>query len=420
VNRGGVDDGVGQRPAGPDTGSRLSVRVVVVGASLAGIRTVQGLRRRGYAGEIVLVGNEPGATDGVASDRPPLSKAFLTDHAMAAPPLVDAEALRNLGVDLVHGHATDLDLDARKVVLHGGDSLPFDDLVVATGSTPRSLPGVEPRAGVHVLRTAADAAALRADCVERPPVVVVGGGFIGAEVAWSLGRLGCPVTLVEPLPALMVRGLGAELGAALTRRHAKAGTDLRTGVVVAGVDGTARVEAVRLTDGSRLAAPVVVLGLGTVPETGWLADSGLDLRDGVVCDERLAARGVDGVHAVGDVARWSHPRYGEDIRVEHWSNAVESAGVVAAGLTGTPAVHDSVPYVWSDQLGSRLQVYGRVRPQDEVRVVHGDLDGAFVALAGGKDRLHGVVGLGATRQALPYRKLLVGGAGWDEALAAAG
>jgi NADPH-dependent 2,4-dienoyl-CoA reductase/sulfur reductase-like enzyme len=239
-------------------------------------------------------------------------------------------------------------------------------------------------------------------------------------VAWSLGRLGCPVTLVEPLPALMVRGLGPELGAALTRRHAEAGTDLRTGVGVAGIDGTARVEAVRLTDGSRLAARVVVLGLGTVPETGWLADCGLDLRNGVVCDERLTARGVDGVHAVGDVARWSHPRYGEDIRVEHWSNAVESAGVVAAGLTSTPAVHDSVPYVWSDQLGSRLQVYGRVRPQDEVRVVHGDLNGSFVALTGAEGRLQAAVGLGATRQVLPFRKLLLAGAGWDEAVAAAG
>jgi 3-phenylpropionate/trans-cinnamate dioxygenase ferredoxin reductase subunit len=228
------------------------------------------------------------------------------------------------------------------------------------------------------------------------------------------------VTLVEPLPALMVRGLGPELGGALTRRHAAAGTDLRTGVGVAGLEGADRVEAVRLTDGTRLAAGVVVLGLGTVPETGWLEGSGLDLRDGVVCDERLAARGADGVHAVGDVVRWRHPRYGEDVRVEHWTNAVETARVVAADLTGTPTVHDAVPYVWSDQLGTRLQVHGRVRPQDEVRVVHGDLDGAFVALTGGEGRLQAAVGLGATRHVLRFRTLLQAGAGWDEALAAAG
>jgi 3-phenylpropionate/trans-cinnamate dioxygenase ferredoxin reductase subunit len=126
------------------------------------------------------------------------------------------------------------------------------------------------------------------------------------------------------------------------------------------------------------------------------------------------------VYAVGDVARWHHPRYGEEVRVEHWTNAVETAGVVAANLTGTPAVHDSVPYVWSDQLGTRLQVYGRVRPQDELRVVHGDLDGSFVALTGGDGLLQAAVGLGATRALLPYRKLLVAGAAWDEALAAAG
>jgi NADPH-dependent 2,4-dienoyl-CoA reductase/sulfur reductase-like enzyme len=396
------------------------VRIVVVGASLAGIRTVQALRRRGHDGEIVLVGNEPGTADGVASDRPPLSKEFLAEPATAAPPLVTAAALRDLGVEHVHARATDLDLDGRRVVLHGGEGVAFDALVVATGSTPRSLPGVEPRPGVHVLRTAADAGALRAASAGRPPVVVVGGGFIGAEVAWSLSRLGCPVTLVEPLPALMVRGLGVELGGTLTRRHAEAGIDVRTGIGVSGIEGTDRVEGVRLTDGSRLDAGVVVLGLGTVPDTGWLADSGLDLRDGVVCDERLAARGVDGVHAVGDVVRWWHPRYGEDVRVEHWSNAVETAGVVAANLTGTPAVHDSVPYVWSDQLGSRLQVYGRVRPQDEVRVVHGDLEGSFVALTGGEGRLQAAVGFGATRRLLPFRKLLVAGSAWEDALAAAG
>jgi 3-phenylpropionate/trans-cinnamate dioxygenase ferredoxin reductase subunit len=228
------------------------------------------------------------------------------------------------------------------------------------------------------------------------------------------------VTVVEPLPSLLMRGLGPELGATLTRRHAAAGIGLRLGAGVAAVEGTAPVEAVRLTDGTRIPADLVVLGLGTVPATGWLEDAGLDLRDGVVCDERLAARGTTGVYAVGDLARWHHPRYGEDVRVEHWTNAVETARVVAANLTGTPTEHDAVPYVWSDQLGARLQVYGRVRPQDEIRVVHGDLDGSFVAITGGDGRLQAAVGLGAARAMLPYRALLVSGASWQEALAAAG
>ena len=396
------------------------MRIVVVGASLAGVRTVEGLRRRGSDADVVLVGAEPGSADGVAADRPPLSKAFLADAAVEAKPLTDREQLGALGVELVTGRAVDLDLDRRRVGLHGGEQIAFDALVVATGSTPRTVPGLEPREGVWTLRTAADAAAIRGACPEGGRVVVVGGGFIGAEVAWTLRRSGRAVALVEPLPALMARGLGPELGAAFTRRHAAAGVELHMGAGVAALEGAERVTSVLLTDGTSLPADVVVLGLGTVPETGWLAGAGLDLRDGVVCDERLAAVGAEGVWAVGDVARWRHPRAGEDVRVEHWTNAAETAGVVTANLTGTPTVHDAVAYVWSDQLGARLQVFGRVRPGDELQVVVGELDGSFVALSGGDGQLRSVVGFGAAVKALlPYRRLLVAGAGWDEALAAA-
>ncbi|NEK58464.1 FAD-dependent oxidoreductase [Geodermatophilus sabuli] len=395
------------------------MRIVVVGASLAGVRTVQGLRRRGSDAEVVLVGDEPGTRDGVAADRPPLSKEVLADPSTAPTPLAGPGALADLDVRLVTARATDLDLGRRAVVLHGGEELPYDALVLATGSAPRALPGLGPRPGVHLLRTAADALAVRAAALPGRRVVVVGGGFIGTEVAWTLHAAGCPVTLVEPLPALLLRGLGPQLGAALTRRHVAAGVDVRLGVSVASVEGgDDRVTGVTLTDGSLLPADVVVLGLGTVPATDWLAGSGLDLRDGVVCDERLAARGARDVFAVGDLARWHHPRYGEDVRVEHWTNAVETAGVVAAGLTGTPTVHDAVPYVWSDQLGTRVQVVGRVRPSDEVRVVHGDLAGPFVALTGGDGRLSAAVGVGAARALLPYRKLLARGAAWDEAVGA--
>lgn len=396
----------------------MTRRVIVVGASLAGVRTVQALRRCGSSDEVVLVGAEPGTEEGVAADRPPLSKKFLADVAVTAPPLAAAADLAGLGVRLVHGHATDLDLDARQVVLHGGTAVPFDALVIATGSSPRTVPGLEPRAGVHVLRTAADAASIRAACRPGARVVVVGGGFIGAEVAWTLHTLGLPVAMVEPLSTLMVRGLGTHLGAAFTRRQAAAGIEQRMGVGVAGVEGEVRVEAVRLTDGSRLPADVVVLGVGTVPETSWLADSGLDLRDGVVCDQHLAAVGAEDVYAVGDVARWHHPRYGEDVRVEHWTNAVESATVVAANLTGTPTVHDGVPYVWTDQLGGKLQLFGRMRPQDELRVVEGDLDSEFVAVSGGDGMLQAAVGFGMVRPLLRFRKLLAAGTTWEEALGA--
>ena len=247
-----------------------NARIVVVGGSLAGVRTVQSLRRKGWEDEIVLVAGEPGAEDGIAVDRPPLSKEYLGDPDTAATPLTTAEELSGLGVRLVVGHARDLDLDGRRVILHGGEHVAFGRLVLATGSVPRTVPDLEPRPGVHVLRTARDAAAIRAAATAGSSVVVVGGGFIGAEVAWTLSRRGCRLTVVEPLPALLMRGLGPELGATLTRRHAAAGIDLRLGAGVAAVEGPDRVEAVRLTDGARVPADLVVLGLGTVPATAWL------------------------------------------------------------------------------------------------------------------------------------------------------
>lgn len=385
------------------------MRAVVVGASLAGVRTVQGLRRRGYQGEIVLVGHEPGSADGVAVDRPQLSKAFLADPDRVVAPLISRAELNALEVTLLTGRAADLDLERRRISLHGGGVLAFDQVIIATGSSPRSVPELEPRPGVFPLRTAADAAAVRAATGGGARVVVVGGGFIGTEVAGTLATLGRAVAVVEPLPALMMRGLGPQLAASFTRRIRAAGVDIYPGTGVAAIVGGAHVQGVQLTDGSLLPAEVVVLGLGTVPETGWLAGSGLDLRDGVRCDQHLAAAGADGVYAVGDVARWHHPRYAEDVRVEHWTNAVESAAVVAADVTGTPTVHKALPYVWTEQLGGRLQIIGQVRPQDEVRVIHGDLGGSFVALTGGADRFHGVVGFGAPKQLLPFRALLAAG-----------
>lgn len=394
-------------------------RIVVVGASLAGVHTVRALRARAYAGEIVLVGAEPGADDGIAVDRPALSKEFLTGPDPAAPPLLSPGDLADLDVRLVRGRAVDLDLRTRHVVLHEEQRVEYSALVVATGSTPRTLPGVETLQGVHTLRTLADATELRAACTAGARVVVIGGGFIGAETAWAARARGCAVTVVEMLPAMMLRGVGPLLGEAFTRRYAAAGVDLRMGIGVAGIEGGTRVEAVRLTDGSLIPADVVVLGLGTRPETSWLDSSGLDLRDGVVCDERLAARGARDVFAVGDVVRWHNPRYGEDTRVEHYTNAVETAAVVAANLTGGDQRHDALPYVWSDQLDSRLQVFGRIRPQDDLHVVQGDLDGSFVALSGGDGVLQGAAGFGAVRQLMPYRRLLKSGASWDEALALA-
>jgi NADPH-dependent 2,4-dienoyl-CoA reductase/sulfur reductase-like enzyme len=393
------------------------VRVLVVGASLAGIKTVQGLRRLGSDARITVV--DPQRE--VACDRPPLSKTFLADPAGLPRPLLSDDQLDELDVELVLGRAAvDLDTRSRTVGLQSGSRLSYDALVIACGSRPRTIPTLEVRDGVHLLRTAEHAAAIRARLVPGARLVIVGGGFIGAEVAWTARSLGVDVTVVEPLPTLLVRGLGPLLGEVFTRRHAASGVHLRLGVGVASIEGDERVEAVRLSDGTRVPADVVVIGVGTIPETDWLNGSGLELDDGVICDEHLAAVGVPDVYAAGDVARWLHPRYGERVRMEHWTNAVEQGGVVAANIGGVPTVYDAVPYVWSDQLGARLQVFGRVRPDDELRyVVGGPDDEKFVAVLGAEDQLHAVVGYGAVRELMPYRKLLVDGGSWSAALASA-
>jgi NADPH-dependent 2,4-dienoyl-CoA reductase/sulfur reductase-like enzyme len=394
------------------------VRVLVVGASLAGARTVQALRREGSDARITVV--DAGA--GIACDRPPLSKKFLADPAVSAEPVLTPEQLDTLDVDLVLGRrATSLDTGSRVVALDDGRDLPYDALVIATGSAPRTLPGIAMLPGVTVLRTAEDAAAIRSAIVAGARTVVVGGGFIGAEVAWTARGHGCTATIVEPLPHLMARGLGPTLGEAFTRRHAAAGTDLRLGVGVASVAGTSRVESVTLTDGTVLPADLVVVGVGTVPQTAWLAGSGLDVTDGVLCDPRLAAVGASDVYAAGDIARWHHPRHDVPMRVEHWTNAVEHGPVVAANICGRPTSYDAVPYVWSDQLGGRLQIFGRVGADDEVRYVFGGPDEPkFVAVTGDGNRLNAVVGFAAVPKLLPYRKLLVEGASWQAALELAG
>jgi NADPH-dependent 2,4-dienoyl-CoA reductase/sulfur reductase-like enzyme len=394
------------------------VRVLVVGASLAGARTVQALRREGSDARITLVD----AGDAVACDRPPLSKKFLADPTVSAVPVLTPDELDALDVDLVLGRrATALDTGAREVALDDGRRLAYDALVIATGSAPRTVPGIAMLPGVTTLRTAADAALIRAALVDGARVVVVGGGFVGAEVAWTARSHGRTATIVEPLPHLMSRGLGPTLGEAFTRRHAAAGTDLRLGVGVASVSGTSRVESMTLTDGTVLPADLVVVGVGTVPQTAWLTGSGLDVTDGVLCDARLAAVGTTGVYAAGDIARWEHPRHDAPIRVEHWTNAVEHGPVVAANIGGRPTTYDALPYVWSDQLGGRLQIFGRVGADDEVRYVFGGPDEPrFVAVTGNGGRLTAVVGFAAVPKLLPYRKLLVEGASWQAALDLAG
>ncbi|HJQ04628.1 MAG TPA: FAD-dependent oxidoreductase [Nocardioides sp.] len=351
-------------------------RVVVVGASVAGVAAATGVRAAGFDGEIVLVGEEPHAP----YDRPPLSKQLLCGAADVADiGLAAARALPSASVDQRLGRrATALDVQRRVLELDGHEELPYDGLVVATGSAARDLPGLTSGGGVHVLRTLDDAVALREDLGGAGHVVVVGAGFIGLEVACSARSLGLTVTVVEGAPAPLARVLGADIGARFTTLHRSHGVDVRCGVGVAGVrteDG--RVTAVELDDGTSVPADVVVVGVGAEPATAWLETSGLELSDGLVCDELL--RAGPGVYAAGDVARWDNPLFGA-IRVEHWMTATEHARAAARNLlaeldgeAGSAEPVSLVPYFWSDQYGIKVQMAGWAQGYDEV--IDANLDG---------------------------------------------
>lgn len=314
--------------------------------------------------------------------RPPLSKQFLTGTMSAARlplHLGELDAQWRLG-----RRAVAVDLERRSVTLDDGEVLRWDGLVVASGAEPIELPGAT-LAGAHVLRTIEDAVALSDDLQAGGHVVVVGGGFIGSEVASSCRRRGLEVTLVDQLPAPMQAALGPRLAGAMALLHEREGVRLRFGRRVAALTGSDRVSGLLLEGGERLEAQVVVVGLGVRPATGWLQASGLALAGGVPCDAVGRVSGARGVVAVGDVARWWLPSESAALRVEHWSSALAQAPVAARSLLGLPAEPPpGPPFVWSDQHGVKLQLLGLARPTDDTAVVEGSLEDHRGVLAYGR------------------------------------
>ena len=402
-------------------------RIVVVGASLAGLRACETLRQDGFEGTITLVGDETEAP----YDRPPLSKKLLAgDWEPERIRLRKPDDFASLNLQLQLGvRATGLDTVGRSITLSDKSTLHYDGLVIATGASPRRLPGQPALRGVVEVRTLAQSMHLRdliADGTAR--VVVIGAGFIGLEVAATARQKGCTVTVLEGAPAPLIRGLGAEMGIAAASVHGRNGVQVRCGVQVAAIEGDgSSVTGVRLADGSMVPADVVVVGVGVSPSTDWLDDSGLSLRDGVVCDATLNV-GVPGVYAAGDCARWPNLAFeGHDdveMRVEHWTNAAEQGAAAAHNLLSVargqePEAYRSVPFFWSDQFDSRIQFVGRAHGGDEVHVFAGSTDGAFAALYGWEGRLRGVLGVSMPKMVMPFRSLLAARASWDEALAKA-
>lgn len=395
-------------------------RIVVVGASLAGLTAASTLRSRGFAGELVIVDASPS----MPADRPPLSKQVLAG-TMEPEAAVAALASRIDGVDadVRFGHrvvGAQFTESGHRLTFADGSELNADGAVIATGSVARwpadlvapdpADPGrVRPRlTGVHVIRDLSDSLALKADLAGGPRrLVVIGAGFIGAEVAATARTAGHDVTIVEYEREPLARVMGGPVGPFIARLHRNAGVELHLGVgldEVLGEDG--RTTGVRLTDGRTLDADVVVLGLGAAPDLAWASDSGLTIDNGIVCDETLSAG--PGVVAAGDVANWPNRLFGERMRVEHWENAIEQGEAAANRLLveqpEDAVAFDSIPWFWSDQYDTKLQMAGRPSGTDDVVVVEGDPDGDRFVLAFRRgDRCVAVLGANRPRAAVIAR-----------------
>ncbi|WEO93657.1 FAD-dependent oxidoreductase [Streptomyces sp. FXJ1.172] len=390
-------------------------RIVVVGASLAGLRAVEALRDEGFTGDITVIGDEPHEP----YDRPPLSKAVLTgrldiEHVLMARP-------RDAGVRWLLGTAAGLDAPGRRVMLADGRVVPYDRLLIATGVRARELPGQDPAVrGVHRLRGRDDAERLRADLAAGPRrVLIVGGGLIGSEVAGACRSLGLPVTLVHRGPSPLSGALGTIVGGHAAGLQRDAGVDLRLESTVTALetDGRGRLRRARLSAGSGVDTDVAVISLGAVANVEWLRGAGLEAGPrGVVCDAKCRVLRSDGsadeeIFAAGDVTRWPHPLYdGRLISLGHWGNAVAQAQAAAHNMTCAPSNrrdYAPLPAFWSDQFGANIKVVGVPSLADSTVLTQGSLaDGRFVVAYGLHGRLVAAAAVNSPRVLDGYAALI--------------
>jgi NADPH-dependent 2,4-dienoyl-CoA reductase/sulfur reductase-like enzyme len=382
-------------------------RVLVVGASAAGLATATALRRKGYAGRITVLGAEPHAP----YDRPPLSKQHLAgewhhDRLRLAPP----DVLSGLDLDLRTGTAAvSLDLSSRLVRDEHGGVHAFDHLVVATGLRPRRL-GTLADVDPLVLRTMEDGVRLRDAVTAGSRVLVVGAGFLGLEAAATLNTLGARVLLLDPVASPLADRIGASTAQLLLDLHRARGVEIRTGVTVATATRTAA--GIEISDSGRgtYTVDLVLESVGSVPSTEWLEGSGLELGDGVVCDERSSA--ADGIWAAGDVARWYHVGYGRSMRIEHRTNATDHGQHVAGAILGDPSPYTPLPFFWTDHYDARIQLAGRIPPNGEETLV--PVEGrpaSHLRLFHEHGELVGVLGWNAPREIGRYRRELAAAVG---------
>ena len=378
--------------------------IAIVGANVGGGRAAEALRQEGFDGRIVLIGAEPERP----YERPPLSKELLWGTAEEERLYLRPEAYyAEQQIELWLGvRATGLDPAARHLQLADGRSLPYDKLLIATGAAPRWLqvPGAD-LDGILVLRTLADARALRRRIEGARRVVVVGAGFIGAEVAASCRRAGLEVVALEAAAVPLERALGSEVGQIYAEIHRAHGVDLRTNEALAGFRGQGKVEQVLGTSGAAFECDFALVGVGVRPECGWLEGSGVALENGVLVDE-LCRTNVPEVYTAGDVANWWHPRLGERLRVEHYDNAQNQGVAAARSMLGRGDPYGPVPFFWSDQYGLNLQYVGHASGHDEV-VLRGSVeDGSWSAFYLRDGRLRAALGVNRYRDVSAARQLI--------------
>lgn len=361
-----------------------SERIVIIGASLAGARVADTLRKEGWTGQIVLIGDEPE----LPYERPPLSKTVLLGKDQPEVSQLHDQAWydeRNIELRLGVA-ATAIDTAARTVSLADGAEVGYDKLLIATGSRVRKLdvPGGD-LAGVNYLRTVGESKALTEAYAAKPRVVVVGAGWIGLETAATAQQRGCEVTVVEPQATALASVLGQQIGDLLAELHRSHGVELRFNTGVEGFEGDDKVTGVRLSDGEVLPADLVVVGVGVQPNTELAEAAGIEVASredgsGILTGPDLQTS-VPGVYAAGDVVRWDHPLLGYSIRVEHWQNAMDSGKAAGKAMVGQDVSQDALPYFFSDQYDISLEYTGDVPRGTSYQVVlRGDpASGAYLA-----------------------------------------
>jgi 3-phenylpropionate/trans-cinnamate dioxygenase ferredoxin reductase component len=384
-----------------------SRNIVIVGASAAGLSAAEALRREGYNGDLTLLGEEIH----LPYDRPPLSKQLLAGIwepdriALRAEPVYDS-----LQVDVRLGaKAVGLNVAERRVQTAAGESLPFDELIIATGVKPRRLPAGHDLDGVHVLRGLDDVLALKAELESSPKVLVIGAGFLGAEFAATTRQLGHDVTMVCPEAVPMAQPLSDSIGQLITQLHTEHGVKIRPNTSVDRLIASGKhVTGALLADGSFTEAGLVLVAIGSVPEVGWMEGSGIVTSDGVVCDAYCCA--APGIYAAGDVASWYHEGLGGRVRLEHRMNAAEQGTAVALNVLGAGKPFTPVPFFWTEQYDARIQVHGFIGERARGRLVHGRVEERkFVMIFEDDEVVTGVLGWNSPRQVLAHRPAVAAG-----------